>query len=145
MAQNYSLLNARVGYQNVTPTGVKAETIGIPSITVAAADCSNTTLDLAIAATSGVTGDKALNYGSVHIAAGTIATGDCTLTLGDGLYAGQVLEIVADGTMVTSDIVITITSMIGTTNTITMDALGEGLLCVWNGAAWHVLSGSVQS
>jgi len=145
MSQNYNLLNARVGYQNVPVTGVKAEGTGIPTITVAAADCSNTTLDLAIAATSGITGDKALNYGSVHIAAGTIATGNCTLTLGDGLYVGQVLEIVCDGTMVTSDVVITITSMIGTTNTITMDALGEGLLAVWNGAAWHVLSGSVQS
>lgn len=145
MPANYSLLNARVGYQNAAATGVKTEGTGMKTITVAAADCSNTTLDLAIAATSGITGDRALNYDSVHIAAGTIATGNCTLTLGDGDYVGQVIEIVCDGTMVTSDVVITITNMIGTTNTITMDAKGEGLLAVWNGACWHVLSGSVQS
>lgn len=145
MGKNYSVLNSRVGYSNLAPTGVKTAAIGHSKITVAAADCSNTTLDLAVAATSGITGDRVLNYASVHIAAGTIATGNCTLTLGDGDYVGQVIEIVCDGTMVTSDVVITITNYVGAGGTITMDAAGEGLLAVWNGSQWIILEAQVAS
>lgn len=143
MSKNYSLLNAVVGYQNLPPTGVKADATGIRSILIdpdnSADPMDNTTLDLAIATTSGITGDRALNYGSIHIAAGEIATGNCTLTLGDGDFVGQVIEIVVDGTITTSDLVITISSYVGSGGTWTLDAAGDGILVVWNGTQWHIL------
>ena len=141
MAHGYGAFNERVGYQNVAATGVKTETEGLPKIQVAAASGSNTTLDLAVAATSGITGDLALNYASVRITAGTIATGNCTHTLGDGQWVGQVWELRCDGSMVTSNIVVTITNVIGAQAVFVLNRAGDGLLVRWNGNAWQVLSG----
>jgi len=141
MAHPYGLLNAIVGYQNLPPSGVKADGTGVKSILIDPddGDMDDTTLDLAIAATSGIVGDRALNYASVHVAAGAIGTGDCTLVLGDGDFVGQVLEIVADDTITANDVVITITNYVGAGGTWTLDAAGDGILVVWNGTQWHIL------
>jgi len=141
MAHGYGAFNERVGYQNIDPTGVKTKGDGMPFLQVPAANGSNTTLDLAVAATSGITGDLALNYSSVRITAGTIATGDCTHTLGDGQWVGQVWELRCDGSMVTSNIVVTITNVIGGQSVFVLNRAGDGLLVRWNGNAWQVLSG----
>lgn len=144
MASGYSLLNARVAHQNLPPTGVRVKGTGLKSILVAAATCSGTTLDLAVAATSGITGDRALNYASVHIAAG-VCTGDCTLILGDGDYVGHTIEITADGTITSDNLVITVTNFVGAGGTITIDAAGEGILAIWNGTQWQLLQANVVS
>lgn len=139
---NYGPLNERVGYQNVDPTGVKTAGTGIPTITITAASLSDTTVDLAIAAASGITGDKALNYGTVEIAAGAIATGNGTLTLGDGLVIGQVLEFKIAGALTGYFVVVTITSTVGAKTVFSMNSASDGLLVRWNGVAWQVLAGN---
>lgn len=134
-----------VAYANL-PAAATTETPGrgLSTITIPAATCSNTTLDLAVAAVSGRTGDVALNYDRVVITAGTIATGNCTLTLGDGHYLGQIFEIVLTGAMVTSDVVVSITKCVDDAkDEITMDSGEECLIVRWNGYAWNVLSADV--
>ena len=105
----------------------------------------NTTLDLAVAAVSGITGDKAINYDRVVVLSGTIATGNTTLTIGDGNYVGQVWELALAGAMTTSDIVLTVTSVMGGSGTITCDAATEGAILRWNGYCWNIIDASVVS
>lgn len=148
MGNDYGAFNERVGYQNVPATGVKTAGTGIPTIALDPddGDMDNTTLDLAIAATSEITGDQALNYGTVEIAAGAIGTGNCILTLGSGLWIGQVLEFKIAGAVTGFDLVVTITSVIGGQNVFNMDSASDGLLVRWNGVAWQVIAGrSVNS
>jgi len=141
MPNDYGAFNERGGYQNLPPTGVKTEGTGIPTVALTAASLSNTTVDLAIAAASGITGDKALNYGTVEIAAGAIATGNGTLTLGSGLWPGQVLEFKIAGALTGYYVVVTITSVIGGQNVFNMNSASDGLLVRWNGVAWQVIAG----
>ena len=143
MPKNFGAFNERVGYQNVSATGVKTEGTGIPTLLIDPDNdaMDNTTLDLAVAATSGITGDLALNYGTIRIAAGDIATGNCTHTLGDGFWPGQVWEIRLDGAITTSMVVVTITSVIGGQNVFNLDSASDGLLVRWNGVAWQVIAG----
>lgn len=141
MPNDFGAFNERVGISNADPTGVRTAATGIPTIYLTAASLSNTTVDLAIATKSGKTGDQALNYGTVEIAAGAIATGNGTLTLGSGLWPGQVLEFKIAGGLTGYFVVVTITSVIGGQNIFNMNSAGDGLLVRWNGVAWQVLAG----
>lgn len=143
MSNDYGAFNERVGYQNLPATGVKTAATGIPTIILDPDDgnMDNTTLDLAIAATSGITGDKALNYGTVQISAGAISTGNCTLTLGDGLRVGQVVEFKIAGAVTGYFLVITITNVVDGQSVFNLNSINDTLLVRWNGSAWQVISG----
>jgi len=143
MSQGYGAFNGRVGYQNMPPTGVKTRGTGMPTIPIDPDGnaMDDTTLDLAVAATSGITGDLALNYSCVRVAAGDIGTGNCTHTLGDGQWVGQVWEIRLDGAITSYSIVVTITNVIGGQDVFILNSVNDGLLVRWNGAAWQVLEG----
>lgn len=77
----------------------------------------------------------------------TIAVGNATYTLADGIQPGQRKAFFCEGTMTTSDIVITVTSEMAVGewpmtaaaaafNTWTMDAAAEYLTCEWKGKSW---------
>ena len=138
-----SVLTQLFGYSNLPPSGTLAAAEGLTKITIDPDDddMDNTTLDLAVAATSERTGDVALNYDLVRIAAGDIATGNCTLTLGNGLRIGQIWALELVGAVTTKQIVITITNVIGGQTVFNLNSKNEALIVRWNGYAWEVLIG----
>lgn len=138
-----SVLTQLFGYSNLPPSGTLAAAEGLTKITIDpdGGDMDNTTLDLAVAATSVRTGDVALNYDLVRIAAGAIGTGACTLTLGDGLRMGQIWAIEFVGAVTGYAVVITITNVIGGQTVFNLDSKNEALIVRWNGYAWEVLVG----
>jgi hypothetical protein len=138
-----SVFTQLFGYSNLPPSDTLVTPEGLTKITIDPDDddMDNTTLDLAVAATSLRTGDVALNYDLVRIAAGDIATGNCTLTLGDGQRVGQIWALELVGAITTSIIVITITNVIGGQTVFNLDSKYEALIVRWNGYAWEVLIG----
>ncbi len=138
-----SVLTQLFGYSNLPPSDTLVVADGLTKIVIDPDDddMDNTTLDLAIAATSGRTGDVALNYDLVRIAAGEIATGNCTLTLGNGLRMGQIWALELVGATTTSQIVITITNVVGGQGVFNLNSKNEALVVRWNGYAWEVLVG----
>ncbi len=138
-----SVLTQLYGYMNLPPNITLAAAEGLTKIVMDPddGDMDNTTLDLAIAATSVRTGDKALNYDLVRIAAGAIGTGACTLTLGDGLRVGQIWAIEFIGAVTGYAVVITITNVVGGQDVFNLNSKNEALIVRWNGYAWEVLVG----
>jgi hypothetical protein len=142
-----SVLTQLFGYSNLPPSDTLAVADGLTKIDIDPDDddMDNTTLDLAVAATSGRTGDVALNYDLVRIAAGDIATGNCTLTLGNGLRMGQIWALELAGAITTSQIVITITNVVGGQTVFNLNSKNKALIVRWNGYAWEVLVGKTVS
>ncbi len=138
-----SVLTQLCGYMNLPPSGPLVSAEGLTRIVMDPDDgnMDNTTLDLAVAATSAQTGDVALNYDLVRIAAGAIGTGACTLTLGDGLRKGQIWAIEFVGAVTGYAVVITITNVVGGQTVFNLNSKYEALVVRWNGYAWEVLVG----
>lgn len=61
-----------------------------------------------------------------------------TYTLPNGTRIGQLKMIVAIG--VTSTTAVDITTSVGAASTVTFQAVGESITCMWTGAAWAILS-----
>lgn len=138
-----SVLTQLFGYHNLPPSGTLAAAEGLTKIVIDPddSDMDNTTLDLAVAATSVRTGDVALNYDLVRIAAGAIGTGNCTLTLGNGLRVGQIWALEMVGAVTGYQVVITITNVVGGQDVFNLNSKNEALIVRWNGYAWEVLDG----
>ena len=61
-----------------------------------------------------------------------------TYTLPNGTRSGQLKMIIAIG--VTSTTAVNITTSVGAASTVTFQAVGESITCMWTGAAWAILS-----
>ena len=61
-----------------------------------------------------------------------------TYTLPNGNRTGQLKMIVAIG--VTSTTAVNITTSVGAAATVTFQAVGESITCMWTGSAWAILS-----
>jgi hypothetical protein len=138
-----SVLTQLCGYHNLPASGTLIAADGMTKVVIDPddGDMDNTTLDLAVAATSARTGDVALNYDLVRIAAGAIGTGACTHTLGDGQRIGQIWAVELVGAVTGYAVVITITNVIGGQTVFNLNSKNEGLIVRWNGYAWEVLVG----
>jgi len=134
----------KVVYQNLNPTATMPTMANgmlrnpLKTITLAAADIQNgADWDTVVAATSGITGDKVINYERIQIAAGTIATANATYTLGSGTYIGQIMEFVALGTLVTNNAVVTVTDCADDGyDVFTMANSSDSIRYTWTGVVW---------
>ena len=61
-----------------------------------------------------------------------------TYTLGTGARVGQIKIIIAIG--VQSTTAVNITTSVGAAATVTFQAVGESITCMWTGTAWAILS-----
>ena len=83
------------------------------------------------------TGDGALTLAkNIHTLSGATAT--CQTTLADGTLTGQIKYIVAID--VTNAVDVDIADSLGQVATVTFQAVGESITCLWTGSSWAVVA-----
>ncbi len=90
---------------------------------------------VAFNATETVSADGALSLTkTVHLLSGATATAQTTLA--DGTLTGQIKLIIA--TDVTNAVDVDIAESLGQAATVTFQAVGESITCIWTGSAWPI-------
>jgi|TARA_A100001391_G_scaffold136267_1_gene94885 hypothetical protein len=90
---------------------------------------------VAFNATETVSADGALSLTkTVHLLSGATATAQTTLA--DGTLTGQIKLIIA--TDVTNAVDVDIAESLGQAATVTFQAVGESITCIWTGSAWAI-------
>jgi hypothetical protein len=102
-------------------------------------------IDIVATATLTAGGALTLSVGGVTYFTGAATpASDCTFTLANGTYIGQMKRFVLTGALTTNDVLITVTSgeqLDGSTDlaSLELDATGDDSLLMWTGTKWRLI------